>query len=136
LQKKYYQVDSAWFQGITEIVTYELDELMGTKLRALYQRRKGRDLFDLWYTLNQKVVNTDVVLSVFSEHCQRTNEPITRALFEQSLAFKKEHRDFQTDILPLLSPEVTWHFGEAINMVEQFYIEKLVGEPWKGKKAE
>ena len=29
------------------IPTYELDELLATKLRALYQRRKGRDLFDL-----------------------------------------------------------------------------------------
>lgn len=28
--------------------TNELDELLATKLRALYQRRKGRDLFDLW----------------------------------------------------------------------------------------
>lgn len=45
------QVDSQWFRGAAEIPTYELEELMGTKLRALYQREKSRDLFDLWLVL-------------------------------------------------------------------------------------
>lgn len=40
-------VTNPWFAGKTVVTTYLLDELMGTKLRALYQRRKGRDLFDL-----------------------------------------------------------------------------------------
>ena len=30
-----FAVDSRWFQGSTKIVTYELEELLGTKLRAL-----------------------------------------------------------------------------------------------------
>lgn len=40
-------VANPWYTGDSEVTTYMLDELMGTKLRALYQRRKGRDLFDL-----------------------------------------------------------------------------------------
>ena len=35
-------VDSRWFNGSSEVVTYALDELLATKLRALYQRKKGR----------------------------------------------------------------------------------------------
>nr|WP_245529150.1 nucleotidyl transferase AbiEii/AbiGii toxin family protein [Aequorivita sublithincola] len=27
-----------------------MNKLLGTKLRALYQRSKGRDLFDLYYS--------------------------------------------------------------------------------------
>ncbi len=42
-----FAVESRWFTGNTEILTYSIDELLGTKLRALYQRKKGRDLFDL-----------------------------------------------------------------------------------------
>jgi len=38
---------SRWWSGDTEVTTFALDELLGTKLRALYQRKKGRDLFDL-----------------------------------------------------------------------------------------
>ena len=46
-----FAVDSSWFKGACEVLTYELAELTGTKLRAVYQRRKGRDLFDLWKIL-------------------------------------------------------------------------------------
>src|SRR5690625_1805236 len=35
-----FSVTSRWFEGAGEIPTYELDELLGTKLRALYQRRR------------------------------------------------------------------------------------------------
>ncbi len=44
LEIKVFSIDSAWFQGRSEIPTYKLEELLGTKLRALYQRKKGRDL--------------------------------------------------------------------------------------------
>jgi predicted nucleotidyltransferase component of viral defense system len=37
-----FPVSSRWFEGGCRITTYELDELLATKLRALYQRRKGR----------------------------------------------------------------------------------------------
>ena len=40
-------VDSRWFNGSSEVVTYALDELLATKLRALYQRKKGRD-YSTW----------------------------------------------------------------------------------------
>lgn len=42
-----FEVDNEWFSGKCEIRTYNINELLGTKLRALYQRSKGRDLFDL-----------------------------------------------------------------------------------------
>jgi Nucleotidyl transferase AbiEii toxin, Type IV TA system len=37
-----FAVSSRWFEGTCEIGTYTLDELLGTKMRALYQRKKGR----------------------------------------------------------------------------------------------
>jgi predicted nucleotidyltransferase component of viral defense system len=40
-------VTSRWFDGSCQIQSYELSELLATKLRALYQRKQGRDLFDL-----------------------------------------------------------------------------------------
>jgi predicted nucleotidyltransferase component of viral defense system len=49
-----FQMKSSWFEGSCNLNTYHLEELLGTKLRALYQRRKGRDLFDLFFALYQK----------------------------------------------------------------------------------
>lgn len=34
--QKSFSVDSSWFSGEANILTYQLEELMGTKLRALY----------------------------------------------------------------------------------------------------
>lgn len=40
-------LQSRWFEGNAETSTYALDGLLATERRALYRRRKGRDLFDL-----------------------------------------------------------------------------------------
>ncbi|CAN5605683.1 hypothetical protein BH11CYA1_BH11CYA1_18090 [soil metagenome] len=40
-----FEVDSTYFAGKALVRTFALNELLGTKVRALYQRRKGRDLF-------------------------------------------------------------------------------------------
>jgi predicted nucleotidyltransferase component of viral defense system len=48
-----FDVKSSWFSGNCMLTTYHLEELLGTKLRALYQRKKGRDLFDIQVALTQ-----------------------------------------------------------------------------------
>lgn len=42
-----FTVENPWFTGQVSIAAFEPEELFGTKLRALLQRRQGRDLFDL-----------------------------------------------------------------------------------------
>ena len=39
-QQRDFSIDTRWFNGTAKIQTYKLEELLGTKLRALYQRRK------------------------------------------------------------------------------------------------
>jgi hypothetical protein len=41
LQNVPFGVSSRWFEGSCNIQTYALDELLGTKMRALYQRKQG-----------------------------------------------------------------------------------------------
>ena len=41
------KVETSWWSGEADIPTFQPSELLATKLRALYQRSKGRDLFDL-----------------------------------------------------------------------------------------
>jgi len=52
-----FKVDSDWFSARCEITTYDINELLATKLRALYQRKKGRDLFDLFYARQRVPIN-------------------------------------------------------------------------------
>src|SRR5439155_18373451 len=83
-----FAVDSRWFQGSTKIVTYELEELLGTKLRALYQRKKGRDLFDLAAALEATTVNPARIVEAFTAYMKNEGKHVTRALFERNLAEK------------------------------------------------
>lgn len=125
-------VNSEWFTGSTKIITYHLEELMATKLKALYQRRKGRDLFDLWLVLNQNLINISEVISIFEKYCKHNDVTITRALLEQSLAQKRQHQDFILDMKPLLAPDMNWDFEEAFMTVQQKLVNCLPGESWKG----
>jgi predicted nucleotidyltransferase component of viral defense system len=61
-------VDSPWWQGSAEIPTFSIEELMGTKLRALYQRSKGRDLFDLWHVLTACDPDADAIVAAFGHY--------------------------------------------------------------------
>lgn len=61
-------VESRWFSGHVDVQTFELDELLATKLRALYQRRRGRDLFDLWDACRRGAVNPARVIEAFQAY--------------------------------------------------------------------
>ncbi len=73
-----FSVDSDWWSGNAKIATYEIDELMATKLRALYQRRKGRDLFDLWYVTKNELINLDRVFEIFTKYCANGDYHFTK----------------------------------------------------------
>ncbi|GHV65403.1 hypothetical protein FACS1894199_06000 [Bacteroidia bacterium] len=73
LTKYAFSVSNQWFSGSCNVTTYYLDELLGTKMRALYQRRKGRDLFDLYKAVSTKDVNADKIILKSTIHMKRTN---------------------------------------------------------------
>ena len=137
-QRHPFAVGSRWFTGNTEILTYSLDELLGTKLRALYQRKKGRDLFDLWYAFNRAnpVPDAGRVVETFLKYMEHGGHQISRALFEQNLLEKKTDPQFTGDIEPLLTTEGGWDFDFAFGDVMGRLIAILPGEPWQGRGAQ
>jgi|SRR5665213_1424137 len=118
-------VESRWFTGQSVIPTFALDELLGTKLRALYQRRKGRDLFDLWLGLTQGEANPARVVDVFRKYIEAEGNEITRADFGHNLAQKMKHPGFMSDLPPLLRPGVAYDAAVAFSMVEKELLGRL-----------
>ena len=47
---------------------FQSEEMAATKLRALYQRTKGRDLLDIWLMTNEVGINPDLVCHAFSTY--------------------------------------------------------------------
>lgn len=132
-EKKEYRVQSKWFSGTTSIMTYQFDELIGTKLRAFYERDKGRDLFDLWFALQQPGLDPQKAVSAFQHYIKEEGKNITRAMFEMNFVEKNNSGSFAEDISPLLAPNIIWDFEKAAIEVYDRFIELMPGEKWKGK---
>jgi predicted nucleotidyltransferase component of viral defense system len=117
--------ESRWFTARAAIPTFALDELLGTKMRALYQRRKGRDLFDLWLGLTQGRANPMMVVGVFRKYVAAEGNVISGAEFEQNLAQKMKHAGFLSDLLPLLRPGIAYDAAEACRLLENELLGRL-----------
>lgn len=127
-----FDVRSRWFTGSANVRTYDLDELLGTKLRALYQRKKGRDLFDLGFALQRNDVSPDRVVEAFQKYMQADGALVTRAMFEQNLIATKNDPIFTADMTPLLAHGNTWDFDDSFERVWTRLVARLSGDPWKG----
>lgn len=127
-----FSVSSRWFTGSCSIHSYDLDELLGTKLRALYQRKQGRDLFDLAVALKNPDVTPQRIVDAFSKYMEHGDQKVTRAEFEENLALKLRDPEFLADISLLLADGYEWDPKGEGALVTSRLVELLPGEPWKG----
>lgn len=135
LKHKDFSMKSRWFSGESKILSYEFDELLGTKIRAFYQRDKGRDLFDLWFALQQKHFDPKKAVLAFIQYIKKENKNITRAMFEMNFAEKLNAGSFSQDISPLLAPNIQWDFEKAAIDVFEKIIPLIPGKQWKSMKT-
>lgn len=90
-----YQVDSRWWTGRADVATFQLPELIATKLRALYQRSRGRDLFDLWLALTRTPLDPVAVVAAFDPYRPRG---LTSKTAIANLQTKLADPDFRHDL--------------------------------------
>lgn len=126
-EKKMFAVKSEWFAGESNLTTYKLEELLGTKLRALYQRRKGRDLYDLWKALTTTKLNPDLIITCYKEYMKFSLEkPIpTQKEFQLNIEKKKTDDEFLGDTIALLRPDEKYNHEEAFKIVTESLIERM-----------
>ncbi len=120
-----FSVTSRWFEGRAEITTYTLDELMATKFRALYQRRKGRDLFDLSVALEETELDPNRVVTAFWQYMAHGGHNVTRDAFEQNIGGKLLDARFNADIGPLLATGFSWNAQNAMENIRSRLIARL-----------
>ena len=122
-----FEVKNDWFTGSTEIRTYSINELLGTKLRALYQRSKGRDLFDLDYSRLCLDLDFDQIIQCFKEYISFTTgkRPPTKKEFLLNLEKKEIDSEFTGDLEALLRPEISYNQEAAFKWLKNELIEKI-----------
>lgn len=126
LNKIEHVIDNDWFSGKAMITTYQLNELLGTKLRALYQRKKGRDLFDLYYANQNSDLNYDQILDCYNEYMSfSVDHTPTKKEFLNNIVLKEKDPDFIGDMEALLRKELEYDQEEAFKWIKTSLIEKM-----------
>lgn len=132
-----FEIISDWHQAKTDIVSFEPEELFGTKLRALLQRHKNRDLFDINEGLLQLGLDCDKLIARFHHYLAQEGHPISRANAEERM-LKKLNQSLTEDIAPLLPAGVTFDDDDAIMAFGRVWgelIARIPGESWKSSKT-
>ncbi|MHB9143712.1 MAG: nucleotidyl transferase AbiEii/AbiGii toxin family protein [Paludibacter sp.] len=121
-----FKVENTWFSGECNLSGYELEELLGTKLRALYQRRKGRDLFDLYWTMINHDVDVEKLLHCYKTYMEYSvDKPPTQKQFLANMEEKMLDKEFTEDIQFVLKPNVEYNNMTAWEFVKKELIEKM-----------
>jgi hypothetical protein len=117
------EVNSPWYSNSAEVPTFELDELVATKIRALYQRRKGRDLFDLWLAVEHAGVAPEAIAACFGPY---RPDNWTPALAVDNLEAKLHDGSFRTDLDSLVDRWPAGYTVEAGGEVARAVLDNIV----------
>jgi predicted nucleotidyltransferase component of viral defense system len=122
-----FEVESSWFKGFCEITTYQLEELLGTKLRALYQRRKGRDLYDLHKAFTSRdSMNIEQLIKCYLEYMHFSTGSIpSQKEFLDNMELKMKDSEFLGDITGLVRPTEEYNQDEAYDKIKKALLTKL-----------
>lgn len=126
MQEIPFSVSNKWHQGECNVLTYQLDELVGTKLRALYQRRKGRDLYDLYKALTTRELNIDNVLKCYNQYMDFVVSHIpTYKEFVINMEAKMQDEEFLCDTQQLLRSDEEYNPHKGYEAVRSLLIDRL-----------
>jgi predicted nucleotidyltransferase component of viral defense system len=129
LTKVPFRVENSWFTGEAELTTYHFEELLGTKLRALYQRKKGRDLFDLYVALQRKEVDVDKVLQCYKKYMEFVvDKAPSYKQYVNNMLEKMEDPEFTNDMQSLLRPGISFNASDAYPLIYETFIDKMEGK--------
>lgn len=123
---KDFSVNTSWFKGSCNISTYHLEEMIGTKVRALYQRRKGRDLYDLYKALTMSNLNIEQVITCYHEYMKFVvDNPPTQKQYLQNMELKMKDREFLADTVSLLRVDEKYDSEKAYELIKTNLLEKI-----------
>ena len=113
----------------TTIISYSINEMLSTKMRALFQRKKGRDLFDLYWALTSQSatpVDIKLVIEGFQHYMGEEGTSVPRSEFVAHLhACVADKTGFCLDMVPLLKRSVGYDPVVAAAVIEKQLLSKL-----------
>ena len=107
--------------------SYDLDEMLGTKMRALLQRDQGRDIFDLWWALTQPTAfftpEPGRIIEAFQHYMDQEGTTVTYDHFAAEIDRKLKIPGFRTDVDVFLRPGLPKY---DIDAAASYLMDKLI----------
>lgn len=126
LKEMNFKVENSWFTGECQLTTFELEELFGTKLRALYQRKKSRDLFDIYWAYTNHKIDTNKLLMCYKKYMEFVVEELpSQKVFILNMEEKMRDKEFTGDIHMVLRPGIDYDNNKAYEFIKKELLEKL-----------
>ena len=100
---------------------------MGTKLRALYQRKKGRDLYDIHKVLSSDIeVSIDKIIQAYTFYMKDEPRGVPESnTYIENIELKLKDPEFLADTTILLHPSEEYNPEEAYNTLRDLLFSKL-----------
>lgn len=136
-----HRVENPWFEGEAAIPTFSREEMLATKFRALLQRDKGRDLYDLAHALEVfEELDQDRIVEVFGQYLALSDQVISRAQAQERMFAKLANPRLLLDMRPLLSAEKAQALDEkataaAFERIFTELVDRLPGNTWAKAEA-
>jgi predicted nucleotidyltransferase component of viral defense system len=134
--EKPFSMENEWFSGEAKVKTFVVDEVLSTKFRALLQRDKGRDVFDIGRALAEfDKMDPEAVVKGMTHYLDISGATIHRANAEERLFAKLKTMTMLDDMRPLV-PVSQRHLvteaaaKEAIGSVLCSLVGHLPGKSW------
>lgn len=101
----------------SNVMTYQLEEIIAEKLRALFQRTRPRDLYDIWFMRDN--LESETILKVFSEKCEDKDIiPDLKQLMIRRLNFAHSWENSLKHLIKPL-PDFNNTFEEVMEIIEK-----------------
>ena len=121
-----FEVNNPWFNGAAKVKTFGISELLGTKLRALYQRSKGRDLFDLHYSSRNAKLDIDEIVKCFHAYMEfSVGRAPSQIEFLQNIEAKENDAAFEGDMEGLLRGEINYDQKLAFKWLREMIVPRM-----------
>jgi len=122
-----FEVISTWFSGNCNLITFDFNELIGTKLRALYQRRKGRDLFDLHLAASSAIIDPVTAVYCFRRYIEFSDGNIPAVnKYIHNIEEKMKVTQFLKDMDGIIRPGFSYDINEAFEHVKRVFVQHLL----------
>jgi hypothetical protein len=122
-----YNVTSPWWNGQAQVRTFSTRELIATKIRALYQRKKSRDVFDLWLALTELGLTGQDIIAAFEPYHPPS---LTAKSAVNNLRNKLNDEEFRHDLDSFVAnPPEGYELDSAAELVIAEILTKLPKPP-------